>query len=187
MRCPKCYAETSNDALCCPGCKLITPKGRIYLKDKNNKPQTKAKARRKREPRTKRSVGPVLSTVIVVATILVCGIGGYLGMTLLEKPEPQEADSLYLALDRLRQMPSQHSGMTINEWLEQAVDNARKSGQLVESEGWQVNPIEGNNCLISFSYEVKGNVQHRFEWMFDQANDTYTAQTDLAASVYQQQ
>ena len=187
MRCPKCYAETSNDALCCPGCKLPTPKGRSYLKNKNNRPQTKAKSRRKSERGPRRSVGPTVSVIIVIATILVCGIGSYLSMTLLEQPEPQEADSLYIAMDRLRQMPSQHSGKTINEWLEQAVENARESGQLIESEGWQVNPVEGNNCMISFSYEVKGNIQHRFEWMYDQAKDSYMAQTELAASVYRQQ
>ena len=127
------------------------------------------------------------STIIVVATILVCGIGSYLSMTLMEKPKAQEADTFYLAMDRLRQMPSQHTGMTINEWVEQAVDKARESGQLVESEGWQVSPLAGNNCLISFSYEVKGNVQNRFEWMFDQAKDSFTAQTELAASVYKQE
>ena len=187
MRCPRCYVETSNDALCCPGCKLPTPKGRSYLKNKNNRPEIKARAKRKKEPRARRSVGPVVSTIIVVVTILVCGIGSYLSLTLLEKPQAQEADPLYLAMERLRQMPSQHTGMTIDEWLEQAVDNARDSGELVESEGWQVNPVEGNNYIISFSYEVKGNVQHRFEWMFDQAKGTYIAKTELAASVIKNQ
>lgn len=107
-------------------------------------------------------------------------------MTLMEKPQAQEADPLYLAMDRLRQMPSQHTGMTIDEWLEQEVDKAREAGLLVESEGWQVRDGEGNTYLISFTYEVKDNIQHRFEWVFDQTNESYTAQTELAASVYKQ-
>jgi hypothetical protein len=185
MRCPKCYVETSNDALCCPGCKLPTPKGRSYLKNKNNRPQAKARAKPKRE-RNRRSVSTMASVIIVIFTVLVCGIGSYVSMTLLEESNAQESDPSQIAVDRLKQMPSHQEGFSIEERLEQEVDKAREAGLLVEAEGWQVTPGDATTYLISFSFEVKGNLQHRAEWVFDQTKESYTARTELAASVYKQ-
>ncbi|HEX5736853.1 MAG TPA: hypothetical protein VF131_28745 [Blastocatellia bacterium] len=185
MRCPKCYVETSNDALCCPGCKLPTPKGRSYLKNKNNKPQARARAK-KRVERKRINVSPKAAVFIVVTTMLVCGIGSYIGMTFLEESKAQSTDPSQIALDRLRQLPSEQAGLNVEERLEQEVDKAREAGQLVEDEGWHVTPVEETIYLISFTYEVKGNLQHRAEWMFDQAKDSYVAKTDLAASIYKQ-
>jgi hypothetical protein len=131
-------------------------------------------------------VGPKVSVIIIVTTMLVCGIGSYIGMTFLEDSKAQATDPSQIALDRLRQMPSLQAGLNVEERLEQEVEKAREAGLLVENEGWQVAPAEETVYLITFTYEVKGNLQHRAEWRFDQAKDSYVAKTDLAASIYKQ-
>jgi hypothetical protein len=118
--------------------------------------------------------------------MLVCGIGSYLGMTFLEESKAKEPDPSQTALERLRQMPSLEAGLSVEDRLEQEVEKAREAGQLVEMEGWQITPVKEATYLLSFTYEVKGNLQHRAEWMFDLAKESYVAQTELAASIYKQ-
>lgn len=180
MRCPRCQAETPTGALQCPQCKLLTPKGRQTL----NGGKPTAKPTTKKQPRQRAAVKPLTAALAILASITICGAAGYFGLILLTESKAGNPKPQYEALDRLRKMPSNQDGLTVEEFLEQEVKKSRQAGRLVEPEGWSVRLIDENKALISFSYEEKDQKQIRAEWIADLKNKTFTPQTDLAAAAY---
>jgi hypothetical protein len=180
MRCPRCQTETPTGALQCPQCKLLTPKGRQALNGKKSptKPSTK------RQLRQKTAVKPLTAILAILSSIVVCGVGGYLGLILLTESKAGNPKPQYEALERLRKMPSSQDGLTVEEFLEQEVKKSRQAGRLVEAEGWSVRLIDESKALISFSYEEKDQKQIRAEWIADLKSKTFAPQTDLAAASY---
>ena len=187
MRCPKCYTETPNEALCCPGCKLPTPKGQVWKKDRSSRSkrqETKRKKARKAEGKSRRRIGAVGSTLIILGTVIVFGLGSYVALALWqETSKPVEPGTPQYALDKLRMMPSSKAGTTVEQCLEQRVDESSDAGRLLEPQGWDIKPVEGSKYKISFSFEEKGNVQQVAEWLVDIGDNTFAPQTELAKAV----
>ncbi len=188
MKCPKCSTETPSEALCCPGCKLVTPKGRSYKKSKDIRQQvqtTRAEAREKAdEIKGPKKIGPVIIGLSVLMTVLICGLGSYFLLTYWETTRPVLDNHPQLALEKIRFQPSKHQGLNVEECLNQEVERARKAGQLLEAEGWDVRPIQGARFLVSFTYQLKDKAQQQARWEVDIAENTFAPKTQLATAVY---
>lgn len=182
MRCPKCYSETPAEALQCPVCKLVTPKGRTFSKGKQNKATAGRKPSARRTERKSRRVGPAVSVLATVGAALIFGVGSFLAVIGLESYRAPQ-DGSRIALDKLRSQPSSEAGLTLDERLAKEVEKSREAGTLVEAEGWDVKPLEETRFAVVFSYEEKGNLQRRAEWNVDIASNTFTPVTELAAAL----
>ena len=185
MKCPKCSTETPQDALCCPRCKLVTPKGRFYAQNKEvrkSEHQTRALKKVKAD-RGPRRIGPVLITVVVLSSVIVFGLGSYIALTYWEETNADTNNPAHLALEKVRRLPSSREGLSVEEFLKQEVEKARDSGRLLEPEGWDVKPVEGAKFMVAFTFQLKDK-QQRAEWDVDIAENTFVPKTDLAAAVY---
>lgn len=186
MRCPKCSTETPNEALCCPGCKLPTPRGTIYKKTRG-KPSTPPPVAGPRKPakkKEKRSINPLLALPAVLLAILLCGVGSYVGLTFWDEAQADDPGSLQSVIEKVQALPSSQAGKTIEEYLQHQVEMSSQAGRLAETEGWDARPIEGNQFLASFTFEEKGDLQHRAEWEVNLVKNTITARNELAAKAY---
>lgn len=181
MRCPRCYAETPAEVLCCPGCKLPTPKGRNKSKPKGERTAPRTKRAKKKDSK---SVNPIVAVAACVVAVLVFGLGGYFAMALMLAPKPVDPASPQYAIEKLRAMPSNQKGLTIEERLEQEVKKSRDAGRLVEIEAWSVKPIEASNYLVSYSIQEKDEHYLRAEWSVDVASGAIVPQTALATEIY---
>jgi hypothetical protein len=197
MRCPKCAVETPNEALCCPNCKLPTPRGKTYLKDKkarkqeNQARETKRGTQELKAPNSvkeKKHVPGWVTAVSLVLALAIFGAGSYFAATYWPDMEAKTEDGgRQLALDRVRQSASKQSGMTIEDFLNEEVNKLHEAGRLLEKEGWQVKPLDGKQFLVSFSFEDKDKQQKRAAWKVDLNNNSLEPQTDLAKDVIAQQ
>lgn len=186
MRCPKCYAETSNDVLCCPKCNLITPKGRQHLKTKGQKPApvVRKKAPKKAPKKERRRVPRWVTVTVLMATVVVCGVGSFFIWIYFIDQQPVDAASPQYAIERLRNRTSKQAGLTVEKRLEQEVESSRASGRFVELEGWSVTPLDGAKCRVTFSIEEKEHHYRRAVWTVEMPHGPFLPQTDLAAEVY---
>ncbi|MEW6206857.1 MAG: hypothetical protein AB1631_00715 [Acidobacteriota bacterium] len=188
MRCPKCYTETPNNAMCCPGCKFPTPHGKKMLTEKRKKKREQiesiksVKVFKKKKPR--RQVKPWVAIVVAVSTVLVIGAGSYFLTISSFQQEAANMSPSDAAMEKLRNMPSSLAGMTVDEYLADEMEKCRASGRLLEAEGWSVKQIEGGEFLIRFSYEVKDEGQKRAEWRVNPARNSFRAETELAKAIY---
>ncbi|MCI0488343.1 MAG: hypothetical protein L0229_17275 [Blastocatellia bacterium] len=187
MKCPKCSTETTPEALCCPRCKLATPKGRSYTKNKDvrvkeHTTRSLAKAKSNRE---RRRIGPVLTAVIALVTIIFCGLGSYVALTYWQASQVDPNNHAQLAMDKVRRLPSTREGLTVEDALVQEVEKARDEGRLVEPEGWDVKPdaAGGAKFIVTFSFQLKDKHQHA-QWVVDIAENTFDAKTELATAIY---
>ena len=100
-----------------------------------------------------------------------------------EQLEPQKAMT---AMTRLRNLPSNEAGLTVDERMMWEIERSRREGNLRSYQGWTVQPVKGDRMkvLIVFSFSRKNNSQQRAEWLADLAQNTYTPQTELAALVF---
>lgn len=187
MKCPKCSTETSQDALCCPRCKLPTPKGRSYNKNKDirvkeHKTRVAAKAK---SNNGKKRIGPILTSIVVLVTIIVCGLGSYVAMSYWQASQTNPNDHSQLALEKVRRLPSTREGFSVESLLVEEVKKAQENGLLLESEGWDVKHDGGAKFTVTFSYQLKDR-QQLAQWAVDIAENTFVAKTDLALAVYKQ-
>lgn len=189
MRCPKCYTETPNNAVRCPGCKFPTPQGKKMLKEHRKKKKAEidsiksVKVFKKKKPR--RQVKPWVAVTIGVLTVLVMGGGSYLiTIAALQKP-PEKVSPSQAALEKLRNMPSSTPGMTVDQYLVDEMDKSRKDGRLLEAEGWGIQQTNNSSeFLISFTYEEKDVGQKRAEWRVNPAKNSFRAENELAKAIY---
>ncbi|MEK6304511.1 MAG: hypothetical protein AABO41_27810 [Acidobacteriota bacterium] len=100
-------------------------------------------------------------------------------------PEPEVAASV---LDKLRKMPSNQEGLTVEQSVAQQLEKSRRVGNLVAYQGWTVHQAPGDKSklLVVFSFDERDNTKQRAEWLVDSAGSTFTPQTDLAAAVFKQ-
>jgi len=185
MKCPKCSTETPQDALCCPRCKLVTPKGRFYAQNKEarkSEHQTRALKKAKSE-RGSKPIGPVLIAVAVVSSVIIFGLGSYIALIYWEETTASADNPAHLALEKVRRLPSSREGLSVEDFLKEEVEKARNSDLLLESEGWDVKPVEGAKFIVAFTFQLKDK-QQRAEWAVDIAENTFVPKTDLAAAVY---
>lgn len=189
MRCPKCSTETPNEALCCPGCKLPTPRGKTYIKDKKARKQenqvreVRRATQELKAPKEKKHVpGWVTALSLVLALVLFSG-GSYIVATYWPALQAQDDGGRQLALDKVRQMASNQPGLSVEEVLIEEVNKSRDAGRLVEQEGWQVQTLDSKQFIVSFSFEEKDKQLLRAEWKVDLNNNSFEPQTDLAKEI----
>jgi hypothetical protein len=186
MRCPKCSTETPNEALCCPGCKLPTPKGTNYLKTKGKslRPDAAKKPKKRSRQKDKKSINPLIAVPVLLFVVILFGAGSYIATTLFQEAQAGDPGSMETILNKVRGLPSSQEGKTIEDYFEDKVEESRDAGRLREAEGWNVRPLDGKQYLVSFTFEEKGNQKHRAEWEVNLASNTIVAKNDLAAKVY---
>lgn len=195
MTCPKCRTNVPDAWPRCPSCGLSKPKARIA--DTEEKPRKwfgqsrKSTTRRRVTARSKpagwssrtRRIALMLSFSLV---LVVLGAGAYWFVWPLfhsEGPEPQTAA---LVLDKLRKMPSNQEGLTVEESVTRELEKSRRVGNLVGYQGWTVREAPGDNSklLVIFSFDERDNSKQSAEWLADPVSSTFTPQTELAAAVF---
>jgi hypothetical protein len=189
MRCPKCYTETPNNAVRCPGCKFPTPQGKKLLKEHKKKKKAEidaiksVKVFKKKKPR--RQVKPWAAVTIAVLTMLVIGGSSYLITIASLKKPPEKVPLSQAALEKLRNLPSSTPGMTVDQYLVDEMEKCRQNGRLLEAEGWGIQPTNNSGeFLIAFTYEEKEVGQRRAEWRVNPAKNSFRAENELAKAVY---
>jgi hypothetical protein len=206
MTCPKCRANVLEASLRCPSCGLSKPKARtVEATEKPSKWFGKVAAKRESAGRpTERSakenhrtvnhkpaeppsktkrLALMLSISMMVALL---GAGAYWfvwPLFLSDGPEPQTAA---LVLEKLRKMPSNQEGLTVDESVTRELERSRRVGNLVSYQGWTVRlaPGDKSKLIVVFSFDERNNTRQRAEWLADPVSSTFTPQTDLAAAVY---
>lgn len=178
MRCPRCQTETPADALACPKCKLLTPKGRtsrsLKLTDKEKDKEKRGKLKR--------------YILVAVSVVVIGGVGGYIYLT-VEFSSGAEPRTALNALENLKKLPSNENGYTVDQRLNRALKESQDSGRLARYQGWHIRPVPGTKTkvLLVFSYEEKDGTQHRAEWIADFSTNSFSPQNSLAAAVYSKQ
>jgi hypothetical protein len=186
MRCPKCHAETSSDALNCPSCNLVTPKGRLAGPAKGKKSGSKAKSGSKR----KIDFGALLPggrMMSWIGLVLFIGAAGFLAYWYVyATPDHVAPQSALSAMNQLRGMPSKQEGKTIDDCLVAEMKKSKESGQLVGFQGWTVKPYQKSSYLISFTFDEK-DAKKSAEWVVDPENNIFTPISELATAVQKQE
>ncbi|MEW6127794.1 MAG: hypothetical protein AB1757_12220 [Acidobacteriota bacterium] len=185
MICPKCRTQTTIGALSCPSCKLKTPRGRLEAElAEEKKASEKSRFDKSISGGAKKlSISPLVSTLIIVASVSICALGAYLSFTYFgDPPKPAERIPHQEVLERLQSQTANNSYLTVDEALNNEVEKSRKAENLMESEGWNVEAIEGG-FSITFSFQEKDK-QQKAVWLFNAFENTYKPQTDLANFVY---
>ena len=203
LTCPRCDTEVPAEAYYCPYCTLPRPK-RGFAEAAEPKPPETEPAQEEEKPavpfRKSQSVGsrttrphhskkqrrlrlPIVSAAALVAFL---GVGVYIFVVPLVHSEEAEPKVVLSALDKLRRMPSNEEGVTVDARMMREIERSRRVGNLVSYQGWTVQPVKGTNTsvLLVFSYQEVGDVQQRAEWLADLTNNTFTAQNELASAVY---
>jgi hypothetical protein len=176
--------------MCCPGCKLPTPRGNTYkrTRGKVGKPErNKTEARRSQKrstPKGKKQINPIIVVPALVLAVLLFGVGSYVAMTLWQEGQAIDAGSLEAVLNKVRVLPSNQTGQTIEEYLDQRVELSRDEGRLLEAQGWDARPLANKQFLVTFTFEERGNLHYRAEWQVDLASNRVTPKNELAAKVY---
>ncbi|HVG20192.1 MAG TPA: hypothetical protein VNI02_14175 [Blastocatellia bacterium] len=197
MKCPRCHTEISIEDSHCSDCKLPKPKN---IQAQNEGAEQKTEAARKKAPhrasrnarkQVKHKQRPKWVDALAggVAVLLLCGVGLYLTLFFSSMPEELDPKAALPMLERLRNSPSSRDGLNVDALLSQELEKSRRVGNLLSFQGWTIRPVNGSKTklVISFSFEEKDNTQQRAEWIADLVRNTYTPQTDLAASVYSKQ
>lgn len=186
MRCPKCYAETSADALSCPSCNLPTPKGKLAGPAASRKGGSKAKA----SSRQRVDLGAIMpgrKVLSWVAILAFLGASGFLAYWYVyATPERLSPTPALEAMNQLRRLPSKQEGKTIEDCLNAEMKKAKDAGHLVSFEGWKIKPYERNSYLVSFSFDEK-DVKKSAEWVVDPQNNIFTPISELATAVQKQE
>ena len=202
MTCPRCETSVPDEALYCPYCNLPKPKSGFVAAARPSAEATRHSgeprspvtfrktraanhphSRPQRHPRSLRL--PVLGATALV--VLLC-VGAYMYVVPLVRSEGPEPKAVLAALERLRRMPSDDPDLTIDARMSRELERSRRVGNLVAYQGWTIQRIKGTKTkvLLVFSYQEAGDVKRRAEWLADLTNNTFTPQTDMAASVSNQ-
>jgi hypothetical protein len=206
MTCPKCRANVPEASLRCPSCGLSKPKartveatekpwkwfGRVAVKRESAGRTTEKRSTEIHTTMNRKPAGPPSKTKRVALMLSISMMVALLGagacwfvwpLFLSDGPEPQTAA---LVLDKLRKMPSNQEGLTVDESVTRELERSRRIGNLVSYQGWTVRlaPGDKSKLLVVFSFGERGNTQQRAEWLADPVSSTFTPQTELAAAVY---
>ena len=202
LTCPRCDTEVPAEAFYCPYCTLPRPKRGFAEAAEPKPPETEPVQEEKKAAvpfRKSQSIGnrttrshsktkrrlrvPIVSAAALMALL---GVGVYIFVVPLVHSEEAEPKVVLSALDKLRRMPSNEEGVTVDARMMRELERSRRVGNLVSYQGWIVQPVKGTNTnvLLVFSYQEVGDVQQRAEWLADLTNNTFTAQNELATTVY---
>ena len=192
MKCPRCHTEVPDETSHCPDCKLPKPKNlQAQTESVEQKTETPRKkwpnsAGRSRRKQIKQRPKWVAALAASLAALILCGMGVYLVVFFSSGPEEIDPKAAVPMLNKLRHSPSTQEGLNVDDLLTQRLEKSRRVGNLLKYQGWTIRPVNGSKTklLISFSFEETDNIQQRAEWIADVVKNTYTPQTELAASVY---
>jgi hypothetical protein len=205
MNCPRCETSVPDEALYCPYCNLRKPEkgfaaaaeGKLVERKQPDEPKPPARvsashnvsSRRRKRPRASEARRLRLPVLSVAALVAILGVGVYTFVVPLVHSQEAEPKTVMSALDKLRRMPSNEEGLTIDARLTRELGTSRRMGNLVGYQGWTARPVKGTKTkvLLVFSYQEVGDVHQRAEWLADLTNNTFTPQTDLAAAIYGKQ
>jgi len=124
---------------------------------------------------------------VIGALVTLLGIGVYMFIVPLVYSDVAEPKVVLAALEDLRRTPSNEEGLTIDARMKRELEKSKRSGNLVGYQGWTMKPVKGNKnkVLLVYSFDEKGDVQFRAEWLADLTQHTFAPQNELAVSVSQ--
>src|SRR5882724_3061554 len=210
LTCPRCETDVPNEAQYCPYCSLPKPK-RGFAEAAEDKPEETnfkqhskppvavafKKAKKESKNQAKRSASrPAkpprklrLSVLGVASLVALFSAGVYIFIVPLVYSEQAEPKTVLTALDNLKKLPSSELGVTIDARLLRELETSRRVGNLAAYKGWTVRPIKGTSArvVLAFSYVEVGDVHQSAEWIADLTHNTFTPQTELAATVHGKQ
>jgi len=128
--------------------------------------------------RKKKILIPIMVVGLAVAVVLLAPA------TQLIAPQV-DAQTSISTLSMLRSEPSKRAGESVDQYINDWVEQSRKTGDLISLSGWFVKPIrfDKSKILLGFTLEEKGGVKTA-EWVADVHNNVFTPKNDLAAQVY---
>jgi hypothetical protein len=123
-----------------------------------------------------------------LSAVLVVALGVYLYWHFIHTTSELDPHLAQPAMQKLMHMPSQKADLTVEQYLNQELENSRRIGNLVSTQGWTMRPVEGSRSkmLISFTFIERDNTEQRAEWLADLSHDTFTPQTELAKAAFRQ-
>lgn len=209
LTCPRCETNVPDEALYCPYCNLPKPKSGFVTEAQKkaeeagpNEPKSPVALRKTRPvasnrtsspspnrsfSRARKPAGRLRFPVLTAAALvpLLC-VGAYIYVLPMIRSNGAEPKAIVAALDKLRRMPSNEPGVTIDARMTRELEKLRKARNLASYQGWTAQPIKGTKtkALLVFSYQEVGGVQQRAEWVADLTNNTFAPQTELAAAIY---
>ena len=153
-------------------------------KNERSKPAKRSASRPGNPPRKLR-----LSVLGVASLVALFSAGVYIFVVPLVYSDQAEPKTVLAALDNLKRLPSSEPGVTIDARLLRELETSRRVGNLAAYKGWTVRPIKGTKARVvfAFSYVEVGDVQESAEWVADLTHNTFTPQTELAATVHGKQ
>src|SRR5262245_51495402 len=148
MVCPKCRSEVPPDAPKCPGCQLVTPRGReIEAAEKKKKAKQKKtiasfrttgtgsrpapafnlKTLNWKDPRSWQSLAAAIPRWAIYAVLAVLFLGGgYWGYGYIYAPPPKEkAQATIAAINQTKIRPSKIEGATLDKALKEALAKSK--------------------------------------------------------------
>jgi hypothetical protein len=187
MRCPKCHSETSNEALNCPSCNLVTPKGRLANPKKGTGKKVSSLEKRKVDFSSILPKMPSVRILVWAILLVVLGASGFLGYRYVYSDSDQMAPQTALnAMNQLRRLPSKEDGKNIDDYLNAEMKKSKEAGQLVSHQGWTIKPYDKESYLISFSFDEK-NAKKSADWVVDPKNNIITPISELASTVQKEE
>jgi hypothetical protein len=153
-------------------------------KSESNKPAKRSASRPDKPPRKLR-----LSVLGVASLVALFSAGVYIFIVPLVYSDQAEPKTVLTALDNLKRLPSSEPEITIDARLLRELETSRRVGNLAAYKGWTVRPIKGTKARVvfAFSYVEVGDVHQSAEWIADLTHNTFTPQTELAATVHGKQ
>jgi hypothetical protein len=96
-----------------------------------------------------------------------------------------DATTSISTLTAFRSQQSKQPGKTVDQCMNEMLDESRKSGQFVRYSGWSIKPVSFNKSkiVLGFSFEEKDGLKVA-EWSVDVDTNTFIPKNDLAAQVY---
>lgn len=205
MICPKCRTDVPPEAAKCPGCALVTPRGKeLEIAEKKRKAEQKKNAKKFlftraqrgpkpsfnlksinwKDPRSWASLGAMIPSwaIYLALGVLLLG-GGYFAYGYVYSPPAKEkAASVVQAINQTKNRPAKKAGSTIDQNLKEMLAKSKESGQLVNYQGWSAKTKDHGAYLVTFAYEEKDG-QKEAAWLVDLANNQFVPQTELALAL----
>jgi len=124
--------------------------------------------------------------ILIPVLIVSLGVAAFLLSPGLGVIAPQvDAQTSISALAALRSQPSKRPGKTVDQCVNEWLEESRDAGNLVSYSGWSFKQImfDKSKVLLVFSFEEKGGVKTA-EWLADVHENSFASKNDLAAQIY---
>ena len=205
MICPKCRTDVPTDAAKCPGCSLVTPRGRdleaVERKQKAEKKKqanslrlnnSSSRSRQKfewktlnwKDPQSWQAMAAAVPrwAVYVVFGLFLLG-GGYFAYGYIYSPPPKEhAQAIMTTINQTKNRPSKKDGSTLDQALKDTLKKSKEDGNLVSYQGWSCQSRDNGSFMVTFAFEEKDG-RREASWLVDTTNNQFIPQTELAVAL----